>query len=63
MPGGGRIMISTGEVSLDEDYARTRPYLTAGQYVVFTVSDTGVGIAEDIKEHLFEPFFTTKDVG
>jgi CheY-like chemotaxis protein len=63
MPGGGRIIISTSDIVLDDEYARSHPYVVAGEHVVLTVSDTGVGITEDVKEHIFEPFFTTKEVG
>ena len=63
MPGGGGIMITTGDVVLDDEYARSHPYVVAGKYVMLTVSDTGFGITEDAKEHIFEPFFTTKEVG
>ena len=63
MPGGGRIIISTSDVVLDDEYARSHPYVVAGEHVMLTVADTGVGITEDVKEHIFEPFFTTKDVG
>ena len=63
MPGGGRIKISTDDVVLDDDYARTHPLVAAGEYVMLTVNDTGVGITDEVKEHIFEPFFTTKEVG
>ncbi len=63
MPHGGTIVIRTANVVLD-DGDRNR-YLGAppGNYMMLEVSDTGSGMAPDIKAHLFEPFFTTKKVG
>lgn len=60
MPEGGRLVIKTrsivvGGVPFDE-HRKLRP----GQYVELSVSDSGVGMSEDVKRHLFEPFFTTK---
>lgn len=62
MPSGGTVTISTLNLSLDEEQAQARG-LTAGDYVAVTVSDTGVGIAEEDLERVFEPFFTTKPLG
>ena len=63
MPTGGTLTIETREVRLDAlhlpEYLGARP----GTYVMFSVTDTGVGIEHEIREHLFEPFFTTKEVG
>jgi PAS domain S-box-containing protein len=64
MPRGGKLMITTANRWLDEDYARTQLYyVRTGQYVMLAVSDTGTGMAPEVLEHAFEPFFTTKAVG
>ncbi len=63
MPRGGRLTIKTANVELDQAYARQYPGLKAGPYITLTVSDTGVGIAEDVQAYIFEPFFTTKTPG
>jgi two-component system cell cycle sensor histidine kinase/response regulator CckA len=63
MPEGGRLTIETADVDLDDDYVRSRGEGTPGPNVLIAVSDTGVGMSEDVRRHLFEPFFTTKDPG
>src|SRR3989304_4076462 len=63
MPEGGLLSISATVVRLDNDFVRTHSYGTPGDYVLITVSDTGIGMDETTKEKIFEPFFTTKEVG
>jgi two-component system cell cycle sensor histidine kinase/response regulator CckA len=60
MPSGGKLTIETSNVSLDEDYARFHAPLRAGEYVMLSISDTGLGMDSETQSHIFEPFFTTK---
>jgi PAS domain S-box-containing protein len=59
MPQGGLLHISTEMISLNEPSET----LVAGDYVKMTVTDTGCGIDDYVKQHVFEPFFTTKEQG
>ncbi len=63
MPKGGRLLIESVDVELDEAYAAQHPDVTPGSYVMLSMSDNGFGIPADVREHVFEPFFTTKEVG
>jgi PAS domain S-box-containing protein len=63
MPSGGKLVIETSNVYLDEGYAEMHSEVTAGNYVMIAVSDTGSGIPAANLERVFDPFFTTKEVG
>lgn len=62
MPNGGRLTIGARNETV-VDAVPHDPPLKAGQYVVLSVRDTGVGIPDDIKHRIFDPFFTTKEFG
>ena len=62
MPGGGRLLIRTTNVSVEE-FAQKHPPMTPGRYVKLSVTDTGMGMDALTQAHIFEPFFTTKEPG
>jgi PAS domain S-box-containing protein len=63
MPRGGRLSIDADNVCLDGYYASQHVDVRPGDYVMIAVSDTGIGMSQEIQTHLFEPFYTTKPPG
>ncbi len=63
MPQGGTISIETQNVELDDTYTSEHAPVLAGRYVMLSVSDNGVGMSRETREHAFDPFFTTKEAG
>jgi two-component system, cell cycle sensor histidine kinase and response regulator CckA len=64
MPSGGKLEITTRNFYMDESFVRRYPYpVQVGDYVLLTVSDTGIGMDAATRNRVFEPFFTTKEKG
>ena len=64
MPHGGKLIVQTENMVMDEDFVRRYSYpVQTGAYVCLTVADTGIGMDAQTKARVFEPFFTTKEKG
>ncbi len=63
MPRGGKLIIETANVEVDDEFVQQNRFMRAGPHVRLRVRDTGEGMAPEVKAHLFEPFFTTKPPG
>jgi two-component system, cell cycle sensor histidine kinase and response regulator CckA len=63
MPGGGTLTIQTQTAVVDGSHRRAQQFIRPGNYVVLSVSDTGMGMDKETQSRIFEPFFTTKEKG
>ena len=63
MPKGGKLGITTRKKSIIPDQAALQRGLRGGEYVQIVISDTGVGMTQEVRAQIFDPFFTTKDPG
>jgi len=63
MPNGGRLTIETQNICEEEGDRRGPTFIRPGNYVLLSVSDTGMGMDKETRSRIFEPFFTTKELG
>jgi len=63
MPEGGKLILETENVEIDQKHLSKHAEVTPGRYVMLRVSDSGMGMDKETLAHVFEPFFTTKAVG
>ena len=59
----GKIIVETGNRTLDDDYCAVHAGFVPGDYVLLSLNDNGCGMDQETLAHIFEPFFTTKGIG
>jgi signal transduction histidine kinase/ActR/RegA family two-component response regulator len=60
MPNGGAMTLQVANVVQRPDAVSVEAPMPAGEWVLLTMRDSGVGMSDEVRSHLFEPFFTTK---
>ena len=63
MDEGGKIVIKTENVEIDEEFCRRLSYARPGKFICMSIEDEGTGMDQETQAHIFEPFFTTKETG
>ena len=63
MPNGGALTLETANISVDRESIGRYPELKPGEYVMLAITDTGLGMNEEVRLRVFEPFYSTKGVG
>ncbi|NJD57444.1 MAG: PAS domain S-box protein, partial [Nitrospirae bacterium] len=63
MPAGGVVTLATAAKTFGNEAAQVHPLLAPGAYVILSVTDSGSGIPDDVRDKIFDPFFTTKGQG
>ena len=63
MPDGGDLIIQTENVTIEDHHEHPIEGIPKGKFVKLSITDTGIGMRQEVSKHIFEPFFTTKDIG
>jgi two-component system, cell cycle sensor histidine kinase and response regulator CckA len=63
MPDGGEITATAENIIIDANYTKLHLQPPVGSYLKISVSDTGIGMSDELLDRIFDPFFTTKETG